>query len=300
MVAGIGASGFAFGLVWAFLIEFYLDRSIRRSSDVEKRLRLPLFLTVPDIGRRALRKLVKASAESVAPAAAPSDPKSPPALGAAGYTPGVVAEYLRPFHETLRDRLINFFEVQNLTHRPKLVAVTGFGKSTGVTTTAAGLASSLSETGEGNVLLVDLTSGQGAAQQFYKGRAICGLEEILSARDSAQVQEKLYVVAEGLGTERLSRVLPQRFSKLIPKLKMSDFDYIIFDMPTVSQISVTPRLAGFMDMVLLVIESETTDRDLVRMAASRLAESKAQIGVVLNKTKTYVPLRLHQDSLGNT
>ena len=46
----------------------------------------------------------------------------------------------------------------------------------------------------------------------------------------------------------------------MPKFKASDYDYIIFDMPHVSQTSVTPRLAGLMDMVLFVIEAEKTRR----------------------------------------
>ena len=72
----------------------------------------------------------------------------------------------------------------------------------------------------------------------------------------------------------------------MPKLKASDYDYIIFDMPPVSQTSVTARLAGLMDMVLLVIESEKTDRDVVQQASRccaiqgqchRRAEQNAQI-----------------------
>jgi Mrp family chromosome partitioning ATPase len=206
---------------------------------------------------------------------------------------------LHPFQETLRDRLIGYFERRNLTHKPKLVAVTGLAKDAGVTTIAAGLAGCLSDTGDGNVLLVDMTPGQGSAQQFYRGKPVCGLDQILATRDGAQVQDKLYVVSEEPGNDKLSRILPQRFTKLVPKLKASDFDYIIFDMPPVSQISVTPRLAGFMDMVLLVVESEKTDRDVVQRATALLAESKAHVGVVLNKTRSYVPSRLHQEFLGD-
>ena len=77
----------------------------------------------------------------------------------------------------------------------------------------------------------------------------------------------------------------------------SDFDYIIFDMPSVNQISITPRLAGFMDLVLLVVESERTDRDLVQRATRLLSETRAHVGVVLNKTRQYVPRRLHEESL---
>ena len=59
------------------------------------------------------------------------------------------------------------------------------------------------------------------------------------------------------------------------------------------------RLAGLMDMVLLVLESEKSDRDIVQRATSLLAESKAHVGAVLNKTRNYVPQGLHQDNLGN-
>jgi Mrp family chromosome partitioning ATPase len=86
----------------------------------------------------------------------------------------------------------------------------------------------------------------------------------------------------------------------VPKFKASDYDYIIFDMPPISQTSVTPRLAGFMDMMLLVIESEKTDRGIVQQATALLAESKATVCAVLNKTRTYVPPRLHQEFLSDT
>jgi Mrp family chromosome partitioning ATPase len=207
---------------------------------------------------------------------------------------------LRRFHETLRDRLIGYFERRNLVHKPKLVAVTSLGRRAGVTTTAAGLAGSLSETGDGNVLLVDMTPGQGSAQQFCRGNAVCGLDEIFTTRDSAQVHDNLYVVSEEPGKDKLSQILPQRFTRLVPKLKAIDFDYIIFDMPPVSQISITPRLAGFMDMVLLVVESEKTDRDIIQRATALLAESKAHVGVVLNRTRSYVPTLLNQESLLDT
>ena len=288
LMQGLAAGGLAVGLAWAFFIEFYLDRSVRRPVDVEKMLRLPLFISIPKIGHVA--KASKLAAKQKSKSKSVTEGENSLALAPADGGPA-----LHPFHETLRDRLISYFESEGLTHKPKLVAVTGFGRNTGVTTIAAGLASSLSETGEGNVLLVDMTQDQGSAQQFYKGNAVCGLEELLDTRDSAQIDGNLYVVGEGPGDNKLTRILPQRFNKLVPKLKASNFDYIIFDMPPVSQISITPRLAGFMDMVLLVIESEKTDREIVQRATDLLAQSKAKVGAVLNKSKYYVPKRLHQD-----
>lgn len=287
------AAGIIAGLLWAFLIELYLDRSIRRPTDLHKMLRVPLFLSIPRLKTSTMKKSLAASSGSLALTAGNGAHQ----LGdnpAGDTTDPSPARPLQLFHETLRDRLISYFESKNLTHKPKLVAVTGLSGSAGVTTTAAGLARSLSETGEGNVLLVDMTVGQGAAHQFIKGREACGLDELLEARTQAHVHENLYVVAESSNSERLSRSLPQRFSKLVPKLKASDFDYIIFDMPTVNQLSITPRLAGYMDMVLLVVESEKTDRDVLQGACALLAESKAHVGIVLNKTRNYVPTRLQQ------
>jgi Mrp family chromosome partitioning ATPase len=63
----------------------------------------------------------------------------------------------------------------------------------------------------------------------------------------------------------------------------------------VTQISVTPRLARFMDMVLLVVESEKTDREVAQRAAALLSESRGNVGVVMNKNRSYVPKRLHQE-----
>jgi Mrp family chromosome partitioning ATPase len=248
-------------LAWAFLIEFYFDRSIRRPQDIERGLRIPLFLSIPDFGRNGHNRDV--------------------------------------FHETLRDRLIAYFESRGLTHKPKLVAITGVSAKAGVTMTAAGLARSLSETGEGNVLLVDMTQSQGSAQQFNKGKPVCGIDHLLETRNDAQVQDNLFVVGTDEKSEKLSRALPHRFNSLVPKLKASDFDYIIFDMPAVNQISITPRLAQFMDMVLLVVESEHTDRDIAKQAAVLLADSHAHVGAILNKTRNYVPSRAHHEFLGS-
>jgi uncharacterized protein involved in exopolysaccharide biosynthesis/Mrp family chromosome partitioning ATPase len=301
MMGAVGG-GIAAGLAWAFLIELFLDHSVRRPIDVERMLGVPLFLSIPVLRSGRNRRQLNAGFGSAPALNAPKAANGavvPAAAGGMMLAEMEHAHVLHTFHETLRDRLIGYFESRNLTHKPKLVAVTGLGRGSGVTTTAAGLASCLSETGEGNVLLVDMTAGQGSAQQFYRGKEVVGLEELFATRDHAQVQDKLFVVSEEPGQDRLSRILPQRFTKLVPQLKASNFDYIIFDMPPVSQISITPRLAGFMDMVLMVIESEKTDRELVQRATALLAQSKAHVGAVLNKTRTYVPPKLHQEYLGN-
>ena len=289
------SGGLLAGLAWAFLIEFYLDRSVKRPVDLQTKLRIPFFLSIPDLNhnnrsRRAasqLRQLEYGDGKSLATSA----------NGALEIASPTVNHALHSHYDALRDRLVNYFESINLTRKPKLVAVTSTSKGAGVSTIAAGLAASLSETGDGRVLLVDMNLENGAAQQFVRGKAECKLDDALVSekRENALVQENLYVVSEGSNADNLPRILPKRFASLVPKLKASDYDYIIFDMPPVTQTSVTTRLAGFMDTVMLVVESEKTDRDVVQQANQLLLQSKANVTAVLNKTRKYVPARLQHD-----
>jgi Mrp family chromosome partitioning ATPase/uncharacterized protein involved in exopolysaccharide biosynthesis len=291
------------GLGLAFLIELFLDRSMKRPIEIETKLKLPLFLSLPDLSKIGLVDLASAtkrrqlqfkngqeSSVSTVVANGTSLVKN----GGRETTPSNHNGILQPFCDALRDRLITYFENKNITHKPKLVAVTSPHKGSGVTTIAAGLAASLSETGDGNVLLVDMNIDNGEMQKFFKGKSIGQLDDLLEGktRDNALVQENLYVVTEGRNGEGVSRILPKRFAAIVPKLKASDYDYIIFDMPPVSQTSITARLSSFMDMVLLVIESEKTGCEVAQRANALLAESNATVSAVLNKTKKYVPNRL--------
>jgi uncharacterized protein involved in exopolysaccharide biosynthesis/Mrp family chromosome partitioning ATPase len=294
--------GFAWGLLW----ERFLHRTIKRPVDVERTLDLPLFITVPDAGwprgvRRLFWRQPRRKATAAARAATPATGTVTPPVEAAGRLdpqPWDPKHALRPYFEGLRDRLITYFEVRKMTHKPKLVAVTSCHRGAGVSTLAAGLAATLSETGDGNVLLVDMNLDRGAAQPYREGQPACGLADALelSSREPAQIQENLYVVsAHESNSAKLPSVLPKRFAHLIPKMKASDYDYIIFDMPPVSQTSVTARLAGFMDMMLMVIESEKSGQDIVQRAGRLLDESRANLAAVLNKHRPYVPQSLSQE-----
>jgi hypothetical protein len=50
-----------------------------------------------------------------------------------------------------------------------------------------------------------------------------------------------------------------------------------------------------MDMVLMVLESEKTNRDVVQQANSLLGESNVSVKAVLNKYRPYVPRWLQQE-----
>jgi succinoglycan biosynthesis transport protein ExoP len=292
----------AAGLALAFVVEFYLDRSFKRPVEIEPKLGLPLFLSIPKLQRNGMKHLSFRKVRLLGNGDGSKNDGDRSAEVSAGMTTPLAQwktdAALQPFIEALRDRLITHFEINEINHKPKLVAVTSCAEGSGASTIASGLASSLSETGEGNVLLVDMNIEDGSAHFFHKGQLKCGLDEVLEdrkKRDTAQVEEHLFVVSEKTTDEKLPRILHRRFSALLPKLHASDFDYIIFDMPAISQTSSTTRVARFMDMVFMVVEAEKTESDVVKRASNMLAEAKAtNVGVVLNKTRSYVPRKLSQ------
>ena len=297
MILGLGIAG---AIALAFLIEWFLDPSIKRTADVEAKLQMPVFLSIRDMDWKGPFRLFGSNGNGEHRRRLRSSNES-------GWTDGVpgkaaVATWdrghsLRPYYEVLRDRLLSFFEGRNMTRKPKLVAVTGCSEGSGVTTLASGLAAALSETGDGNVLLVDMNLAEGAAHPFHRGKPQCALPDVLEdgKRDAAMVQENLYMVSASAANDKATRLLPKNFTEFFPKFKASDYDYIIFDMPAVTETSMTPRLAAFMDAVLLVVESEKSNRHAAKRATELLSQSKPNLLTILNKTKTYVPKWLHQE-----
>lgn len=293
----IVAAGFGMGLGWALLKELYLDNTVKRPKDVEVKLKLPLFLLIPDVNRKG-----RAKPDDVPLIVWGSHKENSQEHNGADVKPtkSDVArikrqQLLQPFSEALRDRLVAAFEAANITRKPKLVGVTGLGRNTGVSTLATGLASCLSQAGDGNVLLVDLNEGHGAAQCFHMGKPGCGLATALEMeqREMALLRDNLYVVAEGPnGSPYLP---PKQFTSLVTRLKASDYDYIIFDLPPVSQTSPTPRLARSLDVTLMVLEAEKTSQNAAKRARDLMRQSGANVAAVLNKYISRMPEALAED-----
>ena len=312
LMLGCVFGGLGLGVLLAFLSDFVFDQSIRHVHEIEKSLHTPVFVTIPELKLRN-SKFIESShgtedSKEAEKTLANTNGEVPLALkkGLNGEAenptydvPGLDIRNgeLLEFHDALRDRLIRHFEVEGLTRKPKLVAITSCLDKSGVTTTAAGLAASLSETGDGNVLLVDMTGERGDVHPFSRGKPVLRLPEALEKdrRSEALVQYNLYVASaeDHSGDPNFMRLLPRRFSHLVPQLKASDYDYVIFDMPPVSQTSVTAKISGAMDINLLVVEAEKTSRGATNAALDLLKASSAKTAVVINRKRGYVPKWLH-------
>jgi Mrp family chromosome partitioning ATPase len=261
---------------------------MKRPLELETQLRAPVLLTIPQTrvngrlpgDRKRLRDKDKNGKDEQA-AIAPWD----------------VDHFIRPYSEAIRDRLGLYFKLNGMTHKPKLVGVTGFSQGSGISTLAAGLAAALSEMGDGKVLLVDVNVGSEDVHPFFKGKSAHSLTAALkSTTEMTSAAEGLYLATVSPQNETPMPLALKKFFDLMPNLKTSDFDYIIFDMPALSQISPTLGIAGFMDKTLVIVEAEKSNRDSVRRGYQELIAARANVSIVLNKTRSYVPKWLDTES----
>jgi uncharacterized protein involved in exopolysaccharide biosynthesis/Mrp family chromosome partitioning ATPase len=299
MLGGVFGACAAAGLGLAFLIDMVLDRSIKRRSDVERHLRLRVLQAIPDTTWTWRSQLPWGSLLR-----SRRNPSTPNGHGDGNSHAVAVWDPVHQLYQHadgLRERLMTWFEVQNMNlKKPKLVGVTSCNSGCGVTTIANGLAASLSRTGNGNVLLVNMDhSGQEAGtQSFHNGERGNELIEPLDGNGGCEhpLGENFFVTpANGGASDKLVPAQATRLNYLIPKLKASEYDYIIFDMPRVSQTSSTARMAGYMDIVLLVLESEKTAQQAAVGAHTMMKDSRANVAAVLNKCRPRVPALLSPD-----
>jgi uncharacterized protein involved in exopolysaccharide biosynthesis len=289
ILMALAGGGIALGIALALLKGLVLNQTVCRPLQLETQLHIPLMLSIPYAnGQFALPRN--------------GSPANPGALSTARRHPKLApweaGHFIRPYCDAIRDRLGLYFELNHLTHKPKLVGVTGFGEEAGASTLAAGLAASLSETNDGKVLLVDVNLGPEEVHPFFKGKPAYPLNKALKPSDSiASAADNLYLATVGSpnsgGPAQLGL---KKFFDMMPNMKASDFDYIIFDMPSLDQTSPTWGMAAFMDKLLVVVEAEKDSREAIRRSYGKLIAERNNVAVVVNKARSYVPKWLDSGS----
>src|SRR5438876_5849447 len=284
----LAGSGIALGIALALLRGLVLNQTVGRPLQLETQLHIPLMLSIPYAnGRFALPRN-----GSQNPGALTTERRNPK------LAPWEAGHFIRPYCDAIRDRLGLYFELNHLTHKPKLVGVTGFAEEAGASTLAAGLAASLSETNDGKVLLVDVNLGPEEVHPFFKGKPAYPLNKALKPSDSiASAADNLYLATVGSpSTGGPAQLGLKKFFDMMPNMKASDFDYIIFDMPPLDQTSPTWGMAAFMAKLLLVVEAEKNNREGIKRSYGKLIAERNNVAVLVNKSRSYVPKWLDSES----
>jgi succinoglycan biosynthesis transport protein ExoP len=290
VIVGMVAGGPIVSIALILIFGLLLNRNIKRAADLEDSVEQPLWLSIPFFSRRNRLKACRPMGGGKATGLL-KDSESDKA-------PWEQYHFMRPYAEAIRDRLCSYFDATGNIRKPKLIAVTGYSVGAGVSTLAGGLASALSEINDGKVLLVDMNGHNGAAHPFFDGRPALSLTKALRLPPAAPSvvpslektpEERVYVARPESNSSMVSAVGLRR---MLPELKASDFDYIVFDMPPIGQTRPTAALAGLMDKVLVVVEAEANARNDVRRGCRDLVEAGADFSMIFNKSKSHGPRAL--------
>ena len=289
---GMAGGGLALGIALALLRGLALNRTVGRPLQLETQLHIPLMLSIPYSNGRNGHLVLPPNGSPPNPGALSTRRRHPK------LAPWEAGHFIRPYCDAIRDRLGLYFEINHLTHKPKLVGVTAFSDDAGASTLAAGLAASLSETNDGKVLLVDVNLGPEEVHPFFKGKPAYPLNKALKPSDSiASAAENLYLATVGSpNTGGPAQLGLKKFFDMMPNMKASDFDYIIFDMPPLDQTSPTWGMAAFMDKLLVVVEAEKNNREVIKRSYGKLVAERNNVAVVVNKARSYVPKWLDAES----
>jgi capsular exopolysaccharide synthesis family protein len=243
--------GLFLGIATAFFLD-YLDNTFHRPDDIERLLQLNTLAIVPRFDRADAGSAV-----------------------------------LKEAYQTLRTALI--FLSKN--RERKIVLVTSTAPQEGKSSTTAELGRALAGAGD-KVLLIDCDLRRPTQHVHLGLTRDNGLTDFLAAPQPflnwrAYVKpagsENLHVVTCGpippnppelLGSERFKRFLAEA---------RDAYDWVLLDSPPAVSMSDATLLAGLVDLVLLVVRHNHTDRDLVLRTLQQFRRVGANVaGVILN------------------
>ncbi|UCG07847.1 MAG: CpsD/CapB family tyrosine-protein kinase, partial [Desulfobacterales bacterium] len=176
----------------------------------------------------------------------------------------------------------------------KTVLFTSTAHGSGCSTAAAGFATSLANTFQSKVLLVDVNLRTPGIHKFFQTENTPGLFDIFlnrSARIEKNIKGNLYVVTcNKLLTDEIDGFFgSERFVEFLSKMRRN-FDYVILDGPPVTSCPESLIIGARVDGVILMLVSGKTRRSVALKAKREIEGSGGNfLGLVLNKRKFYIP-----------
>jgi capsular exopolysaccharide synthesis family protein len=175
------------------------------------------------------------------------------------------------------------------------IGITSSERGTGVSTVAFNVAVAAARAGLGPVLLVDADVTKQANRRLIPEPCSLGLADALAcAADHMDCIvgtriENLSIVA-GRGTARHDDLAfdPFKAADLLNEFK-AHYKLLIVDIPAPTELNGSIYLAGQLDGIVLVLESELSDGRVALRTKQQLVEANANLlGVVLNKRRKRV------------
>jgi polysaccharide biosynthesis protein PslE len=262
----------------------------------------------PSLSPREVLQQWRTRAASETSHTPPSPPRPPMIVNAPSSRPLLSPRLLETCHAML-ERLLFAPVATGEFNMPRSIAVLSVTPGQGSSTIAAHLAAAMAEYlpndadvgDEGRVLLVDGNLAAPALHRLLDVQNEPGISEWLKqpnddvplgghVRTSAVA--KLDILPAGAASVGHQ---PGRWGDAAAMTLQSGYHCVVLDLPSMSRSESTARVAGMCDAALLVVEQGEVNREVVRQAALRLAESGVRLlGVVLNKRTYPIPEQLYR------
>lgn len=283
------------GVGLAFFLE-YLDNTLETPEEVERCLRLPNLAVIPDFDRvteqggYAPKALANGDAHANGFGGVTPRPYANRANGKAHPTRDLVLEH-HPFsqvaeaYRTLRTAVV----LSRAEEAPKVMLFTSATEGEGKTATATNTAIVFAQLGL-RVLLIDADLRRARCHEVLGLSKNIGLTEFLTGRRDVRqvikptVVENLFFLSSGVTPPNPAELLSSRKMREMLQTLREEYDCIIIDSPPVMPVSDALLLVTRTDGVVLVVNGQTTPRDIVKEARNRLEHARAKIlGIVLNR-----------------
>lgn len=200
----------------------------------------------------------------------------------------------RKNYDALPDTIMQL--LREKSSRPLMLALTSCHSKEGVSTVAANLAQYLARRYKEQVLLVDLNLNDPGVHRIFGKPLSPGLVDLMvnTPLELGCIQytsiENLNILTAGEYFEEYTGLYDMESVSELLELMKRDYEFVIFDTPPLCEDNAIIRLAGMMDGIILVLESERVRWEVARRAKERLQQAQGNIlGVILNKRKFHVP-----------
>ncbi|QEG38982.1 GumC family protein [Roseimaritima ulvae] len=263
LAAGFLVLGLATGLGLS-LVREVTTSSLRTQEDIENHLGFPVVANIPRIAHIDSPRLKEAN------------------------------RYRQQCQTLVAECLLNQHRRQRT--RGQSLGIIGIDVGAGASTLAAHLAEVGSTDCRLKTMLVDADTRQRSVSKKFGLNGTPGLLELVSgtaSHDECLQKAKnapIDLIASAAdGNEAEIQAGAADIAQAL-KAYQHDCDLLIVDLPAAGQPDQTISLAQHLDCVLVVVESEVTQLDGAERLLRRLSESNTEvIGIVLNKTRTYLP-----------
>ena len=184
---------------------------------------------------------------------------------------------------------------------PTVVAFCGLDQGAGCSWVCARTSEALAENVSGRVCVVDANLRSPSLHAYFNAAPLPGFAEAM--RDSAPIRNfihgtqhsHLWLMTSGEAAGAPNGSLnPEKLCARFAELR-AEFDHVLVDTPSMNTYSDAVALGRVTDGVVLVVESNSTRREVARAAKESLDAAKIPIlGAVLNRRTYPIPKALYE------